>query len=159
MNIRSEKMKNLTLKINDWDWINQELDQFLNTQTGIIDSITNIKKNIIDIKYDSEKTNIIIIMKYIRLFLSIGNEPTMLEFNKHSQNELNEYTMKIEDLCCEYCMMGIIEELFEIDGIEEVNSDFDFDKRENINIFIKYNPTIIDNNKLTELEKKFNYID
>ena len=45
MNIRSEKMKNLTLKINDWDWINQELDQFLKTQTGIIDSITNIKKN------------------------------------------------------------------------------------------------------------------
>jgi copper chaperone CopZ len=152
-------MKGLTIKLNDWDWINQELDQFLKTQTGIIDSITNIKKNIIDIKYDSEKTNIIIIMKYIRLFLSIGNEPTMLEFNKHSQNELNEYTIKIEDLCCEYCMMGIIEELFEIDGIEEVNSDFDFDKRENVNIFIKYNPTIIDNNKLTELEKKFNYID
>lgn len=152
-------MKKITLKINDWDWIHQELDQFLKTQTGIINSETNIKKNMIEVNYNEEKTNINIIMNYIRLFLSIGKTPTLLEFNKHSQEELKEYTIIVKDLCCEYCLMGMIEELLETDGIDETTTNFDFSIRENIRINIKYNPQIIDDIKIKKLEKEFNYED
>lgn len=152
-------MKKITIKINDWDWINRELDQFLQTQTGIIKSETNLKKNKIEITYEEEKTTIKIIMNYIRLFLSLQKTPILLEFNKHSNNELLEYTITIIDLCCEYCFMGMIEELLEINGIEEVNNDFDFITKENVHINIKYDPTIIDENEIKKIEQKLNYED
>lgn len=152
-------MKKITIKINDWDWINRELDQFLQTQTGIIKSETNLKKNKIEITYEEEKTTIKIIMNYIRLFLSLQKTPILLEFNKHSNNELLEYTITIIDLCCEYCFMEMIEELLEINGIEEVNNDFDFITKENVHINIKYDPTIIDENEIKKIEQKLNYED
>ena len=65
-------------------------------------------------------------------------------------------TIVIKDLCCEYCLMSMIEDLLEIDGIESAFTDFDYHKKNNVNIFITYNDKLIKNNQLNEIKEKFN---
>ena len=50
---------------------------------------------------------------------------------------------------------GAIDDLFNIEGIEEVNSNY-LEKRENIIINIKYNPNTISEEKMRKIELKLN---
>lgn len=62
----------------------------------------------------------------------------------------------IKDLCCEYCLKGMMEDLLEIEGIISAYTDFDYTNKYNINIFITYDKILITNKKLEEIERKFN---
>ena len=65
-------------------------------------------------------------------------------------------TINIRDkICCEYCFKGAIDDLFNIEGIEEVNSNY-LEKKENIIIDIKYNPNIISEEEMRKKELKLN---
>ena len=64
-----------------------------------------------------------------------------------------------EDICCEYCFKSVIEDLFDIEGIEKVESNFDvetYDNSEEIEIKIKYDPSLISSNTMKEIELKLN---
>lgn len=62
----------------------------------------------------------------------------------------------IKDLCCEYCLKGMMEDLLEIEEIISAYTDFDYTNKYNINIFITYDKILITNKKLEEIERKFN---
>ena len=86
------------------------------------------------------------------------NAPTVLivAFNKNFKNGIRKDCILIKDLCCEYCLNGMIEELLEIDGIESAYTDFDYNNKFNVNIFITYNDEIIGKEKINELKEQFN---
>ncbi len=61
-----------------------------------------------------------------------------------------------KDICCEYCLKDMIKELLVVDGIESAYTDFDYVNKYNVNIFITYDDTIINEEKLIDLKNKFN---
>ena len=63
----------------------------------------------------------------ITLFLNIVKIPSLLSFDKYPKFETCNYTIIRDDLCCEYCYKGAIEDLFEIEGIETVKGNFNED--------------------------------
>lgn len=86
----------------------------------------------------------------IALFLNITKIPSLLSFSKYPKFETSNYTITRDDLCCEYCYKGAIDDLFEIEGIEMVKGNFNedylfkkYEEREKVIINIKYNPNLI----------------
>lgn len=108
--------------------VHQELGDFLLSQEGI----TNVEINYDDyfiklnIKFN-EKTNPNIVMKYIELFEE-SKYSNLVEFNKEYENKTKILKYIIDDMCCEYCYMGLVMYLFENDKIKSVKSNFDFNK-------------------------------
>ncbi len=149
-------MKQLTLLINDIDWLNKELEEYLLTQEGIVNCKVSPEDNEINITYDSSTTNIAIIKNHIYLFLYITNGASILAFDKHSKNILHKHKLIIKDLCCEYCLMGFIEELLDTIGIEKASSDFDYRNKVNVSIDIEYDESLISLEEINKLEKELN---
>lgn len=119
-------MKKLTLQIDDY--IVKEIVNYLFTINDIINVEINNKENIITITYQGNKLNSYILKKEIMLFLNI-QKPTIMSFDKHSEKETKSRIIIINDLCCEYCLMNMIEELLDKKGIEKVFSDFDYNHK------------------------------
>ena len=96
----------------------------------------------------------------ILLCLDIFKTPPILSFNKYSKFKTFNYTIIRDDLCCEYCLKGAINDLFKIEGIESAKSNFDkayFNiPRKKIIVNIKCNPNLIDNNKIKQIESELN---
>ena len=89
--------------------------------------------------------------------------PSLLSFNKYPEFKTLNYTIVRDDLCCEYCFKGAIDDLFEIEGIEQVESNFNedylsqnYEDREKIKINIKYNPNLIDSDTMKQIELNLN---
>lgn len=152
---RGVKLKKLTLEIN-YFVSNNELKNYLLLVKGV--SEVNIKEGdnlIIDISYDSNLINPYMLKSEILLFLNMFNKTSILvSFDKQLTNT-KKYQIIIKNLCCEYCLLNMIEELFEIEGIGSSISNFTVDKKD-IKIYIEYDENIIGNEKLKELELKFN---
>lgn len=106
------------------DYINEELIEYLLTQTGIIDIKVNKKNNLteLDIKYN-EKTTPNIIMKYIELFQN-KKYSILFEFDKETigNYKILEYT--IDDMCCDYCYRGLVMDLYENKKVKAVKSNY-----------------------------------
>lgn len=147
-------MNELTLKIDDW--FNKELEDYLFSLKGISKTIVDCNQNEIYIKYDSKIIGIGILEKEISLFLSNLNIPSIVAFNKHSKKETIAYSITIKDLCCEYCLKNMIEELILINGIERAFSNFDYNNKKNVLINIEYDNNLINEKELLSLENKFN---
>ena len=99
----------------------------------------------------------------ILLFLNVVKIPSLLSFNKYPEFKTLNYTIVRDDLCCEYCFKGAIDDLFEIEGIEQVESNFNedylsqnYEDREKIKINIKYNPNLIDSDTMKQIELNLN---
>lgn len=152
---RGVKLKKLTLEIN-YFVSNNELKNYLLLVKGVNE--VNIKEDdnlIIDISYDSNLINPYMLKSEILLFLNMFNKTSILvSFDKHLTNT-KKYQIIIKNLCYEYCLLNMIEELFEIEGIGSSCSNFTDDKKD-IKIYIEYDKNIIDNENLKELELKFN---
>ena len=55
-------------------------------------------------------------------------------------------------MCCENCYYNLIDELFKMDGIEKVNSDYDTCSNFfNLHLFIEYNEDKISLEKIMEV--------
>ena len=153
-------MSKLTLIIENWG--QKELESYLKSLYEINDvKIKNEDKLEIYIEYDSNITKWNIIKMEIYLFLDILKFPSLVSFNKYSDVNLYEYKIIRNDICCEYCFRGAMEELFEIEGIEKVESNFeeedyykqDYNSRNNvtINIFFILNILSIEDIKQIDL--------
>ena len=149
-------MKELTLKVEHLFGIDEEFELYMKDFNGVEDAKFDNDTLDIYIKYEEEKISLNRIKLEVLFFLGLNTIPSLLAFDKHSKNKLNNIDIIIEDLCCEYCFKGIIEELLFIDGIEKVDSDFDYTNKRNVHINISYDENIISEERIKELEKNMN---
>ena len=149
-------MNKLSLKIDNSYYMNDGLIEYLSMLKGVNLVKIDIANEEIYIEYDSKIISLKLLKMEIFLYLNIGTEPSIITFNKYPINNTIKTTIIIKDLCCEYCLKGMIEELFEIDGIESANTNYDYSDKSDVYIFITYNPNKIDKKKIDELEKEFN---
>lgn len=62
-----------------------------------------------------------------------------------------------DSICCGHCFKDAIESLFEIEGIEKVESNSNEKNRcEDVVININYNLTLISNGNMKQIEKDLN---
>lgn len=154
-------MSELTIIIDHWG--HKELKEYLMSLKGILDVIIKNEEQLqIYIKYNPNLITLKIIKMEILLFLDILKTPSILSFDKHSTIKTSEYKIIRDDICCEYCLKSIIENLFEIEGIEKAESNFNekeyyqknYDERVIINI--KYNSDLISGDDMKQIELKLN---
>lgn len=120
--------------------VDEELNEFLLTQEGIekVEIKEEEYSTIIEIKYNNKITTPNIILNYIELFIDNKNS-FLLEFDKQS-DDYKQMTYKVEDLCCEYCYKGYVEDLFAEKEIISVTSNHKFPEPYiNTDFEIKYN--------------------
>lgn len=149
-------MDKLTLKIEYTDFLNNDLENYLKDLNGVKIIKINNDKNEIYVEYDSNIISLRLLKREILLYLDLVKIPSIVAFNKNFKNGIRKDCILIKDLCCEYCLNGMIEELLEIDGIESAYTDFDYNNKFNVNIFITYNDEIIGKEKIIELKEQFN---
>lgn len=156
-------MGELTIIIDSWG--HDELKEYLMSLNGILDVfITSENQLEIYIKYNPNLITTKIIKLEILLFLSLLKIPSILAFDKHSTVLTSEYLIIKDDICCSYCFKGAIDDLFEIEGIEKVETNFseekchhsNYNKREKFIINIKYNPDLISAKEMKTIELKLN---
>lgn len=133
------------------------LDKGLLEYLKTIDGIENcdISEGKISIVY-KDNMSLFVIVKEICLYLDILKIPSILSFDKHLSNNLKEYQILINDLCCEYCLKADIGELLYINGINSAYSNYDFDDKDEVEIYITYDSSIISKEELDKLNKEFN---
>ena len=137
--------------------INPKLKDFLLSQEGIINVEINYDDYFIklNIKFN-EKTNPNIVMKYIELFEKYKYS-NLVEFNKEYQGKTKILKYIVDDMCCEYCYMGLVMDLFENDKIKSVKSNFDFNKPAfNIEFLIEYNENYSEQELIKYIKEKYN---
>ena len=111
-------MDKLTLKIEYTDFLNNDLENYLKDLNGVKIIKINNDKNEIYVEYDSNIISLRLLKREILLYLDLVKIPSIVAFNKNFKNGIRKDCILIKDLCCEYCLNGMIEELLEIDGIE-----------------------------------------
>lgn len=156
-------MNELTIIIDYWE--NKELKDYLMSLKGILDVIIKDEEQLkLYIKYNPNLITLKIIKMEILLFLDILKTPSILSFDKHSTIKTINYKINKYDICCEYCFKNSIEDLFEIEGIEKVESNFDkekyyqkkYNERDNVIINISYNPQLISKDDMEQIELRLN---
>ena len=141
----------LTIIIDDWG--HKELKQYLMDLNGIMDvNIKDEEQLEIYIKNNPDLISLKIIKNEILLFLDILKITSLLAFDKHIEEE----TIIINDLCCEYWLKDFIEELLEIEAIKSAYTDFDNIDKHNVNIFISYDDKLLSQDELNSIKRKFN---
>ena len=128
--------------------VNPELKDFLLSQDGIVNVDINYDNDFIELNIKiNEKTNPKIVMKYIELFED-NKYSNLLEFNKEYKGKVKTLKYIIDDMCCEYCYMGLVMDLFENDKVKSAKSNFDiYNPAFNVEFLIEY----IDNYSEEEL--------
>lgn len=149
-------MSKLTLKVDYYKNFDKGLEEYLLTINGIKQAKINNKKEDIYIEYNPNIISLKVLKLEVLIYLDILKIPSILSFNKHLDNNLEEYKIIIKDLCCEYCLKGMIEELLETNGINSAYSVYDYINDKNVPIFITYDKKILNKNTLEEISKKFN---
>ena len=137
--------------------INPELKDFLLSQEGI----TNVEIDYDDyfiklnVKFN-EKTNPNIVMKYIELFGKYKYS-NLVEFDKEYEGKTKILKYIVDDMCCEYCYMGLVMDLFENDRIKSVKSNFDFKAPAfNIEFIIEYDEKYKEKDLIKYIKEKYN---
>ena len=131
----------------------KELKDYLLSLNGIKNiRITNINFLRINITYDDNIIDDEIIKKEIYLFLDLkDNIPYMAGFDKCYSDSLN-YRYILKDICCEYCIKGTIEDLFDTNGI--VSAYTNYDQIEffcDVTFYITYDDTIITKEEINNI--------
>ena len=141
-------MKELTIVLDSFG--HKELKDYLNSLNGILEVVIKNEKNLeIYVKYNPKLITSKILKDEIYLFLDILKVPSMIAFDKHAGQESRKYLLDNEKIhCCEYCLKGTIEDLFETNGIEKVECNYfteDNPCKFNESIIeVSYNSDIID---------------
>ena len=150
-------MKELTIVFDNLG--HKELEEYLLTVKGIKEvSVKNDHMLEIDVKYDSKEITPKVIETEIELFLDIAKNACMHSFDKHEKNTKTYHATK-DTVCCEYCFMGFIEELFDMDGISKASSnftDFYFNENGKLDINIEYNPDVLSEDEVIKIIDNLN---
>ena len=147
-------MNELTIRF-DNAWVSEPIKEYLSSLKGVLQVDIKSDKEEIYIKYDLNLTSIKILKLEMLTFMNV-DIPSIIAFNKHSKTDTTKTTITIKDLCCEYCLKGMIEELLDMDGIESTYSDFNFNNKDNITINITYDNKLITKEQINNIETKFN---
>lgn len=147
-------MNKITFKFDFW--LPNELSDYLLQLKGVNDVEVDKEQDIISVSYDSNTISDEVIYMDILAFLELQKVPSLLEFDKHSDEETNNYEFTIKSLCCEYCLKSNIEYLFKMTGIESASSDFNYTDKNDVRINITYNNQVISENDIRKLEAEFN---
>ena len=135
----------------------EEFLLYLSKSYCIISADIDKKTNEIIVEYDSSKISLELLTKEILIYLGLDKIPSVIAFDKCVSNgHIRKNIIVIKDICCEYCLKDMIKELLVVDGIESAYTDFDYVNKYNVNIFITYDDTIINEEKLIDLKNKFN---
>ena len=148
-------MQKLTLKLDCSVFYWKDLIIYLPSLKGVI--LVKIDKNNsnIYVEYDSNVISLKVLKYEILYCLNLLKTPSIIGFDKHSTCMISKKIV-IKDLCCEYCLKGMIEELLEINGIESVWTDFNYINKYDVNIYVTYNEDKISLEKINEIEEEFN---
>lgn len=149
-------MNKFTLKIDYSDFLNKDFINYLSKLDGIKLVKIDNKDNEIYVEYDSSIISLKLLKMEILLYLDISKIPSIIAFDKHDTSSLNKYIIVIKDLCCEYCLKGMLEDLLETDGISSAYTDFNYIDKKDVNIFITYDDKILKLDELDKLTDKFN---
>ncbi len=122
------------------DILNDELKEYLLAQEGVIDVDFTAKDYITELNIKTgKKISPIIVYKHIQLFQN-NDYSTLLGFDKGYTGNFKNMNYYVEDICCDYCYKGLIEELFENNNIKAVKSNYDFNRTSSdVNLEIEYN--------------------
>ncbi len=152
------KMKELTIVMGSWG--HKELKDYLMSLTGVSDVIVENEKELkIDMKYNLELITPKIIKMEIGLFLNILKIPFHVAFINIQKIKFLNIKWQEKIFTVNIALKGAIEDLFDIEGIEKVESNFDvetYDNNEEIEIKIKYDSSLISSNTKKEIELKLN---
>ena len=148
-------MDKITIKIDDSNYFNNELTKYLMNLNGVKLSLSRLDNEEVYIEYDSAVISLIVLKLELLNFLDCLKIPSIIAFDKHIKDG-NKDTIVIEDLCCEYCLKSMIEELLDMNGINSAATDFDYNNKQNVKIFITYDKDKISSLDLEEIKKKFN---
>lgn len=149
-------MNKLTLKIEYSDFLDKELNEYLSSLNGVLFSKVDMEKNEIYVEYDSTIISIKVLKMEIILYLNLNNTPSIISFDKHYEKCIKEDVIIIEDLCCEYCLKGMIEDLLGYDAIKSAYTDFNYIDKNNVNIYITYDDKALKSDELNKLKNKLN---
>lgn len=144
-------MNELKLKFENTIFYNG-IEDYIGTLKGVKEVKMDKENNEIYVKYDSSIISILVLQNEILLFLNSLRIPAIVGFNKYSKNITKKRYFSIKDICCEYCLMGFIQDLLLIDGIELADINFEdylFADRD-IPLYIEYDESII---SYEEIEK------
>ena len=108
------------------DILEDEVKEFLLNQEGITKADLEVKdgNTNLDIMHN-ENTSPELIMKYIELFENYKNS-VLIEFNKDTISDYKTLKYTVGDLCCEYCYMNLLRDLYDNKNVKSVKSDFNF---------------------------------
>ena len=138
------------------DSISEELKEYLLMQNGIdYVSIDNDGfLTILNIEYN-KKTAPEIIMKHIELFQK-NKYSILFEFDKGTIGNFKILKYTIDDMCCEYCYMRLVMDLFENDRIKSVKSNFNFKMPAfNIEFIIEYDEKYNEEDLIKYIKEKY----
>ena len=138
------------------DIFNDEIKDYLLDQDGLLNVSFSAKDYIpkINIKHDnriSPRT----ILKHIEVFQ--GTEySSLMEFDKGFKGDFNTLKYLIDDMCCDYCYRGLVEDLFDSSYIKSVKSDFSLDKPAfNVNFVIEYDKNYSEEELINYIHEKY----
>lgn len=154
-------MKQISLEFDDSPRIG--LREYLLKLNGIFEvEITFTEFIKITIKYDPILINLNVIKLEIIAYLDLFNLPSLISFDKNVgvvgniDNEIN-YDIIINNLCCEYCLRNMIDQLLNMESILSAYSDYgklNFQK-DKVFIHIKYDSNLITLEEIKQLSIKF----
>lgn len=135
-------LKNYLLSLNGVSKVKIENEQYLK----------------IDVKYDSKKIQSKVIKMEITLFLNLIKTPSLLAFDKHSTEPTKNYQIIKKEAFCEICIASAMDRLFEMDGIEKVESNYNYiddatSTEQKLILNISYNPNALRIEDIKKIEE------
>ena len=81
----------------------------------------------------------------------------LVKFNKDYKGKTKTLKYIVDDMCCQYCYMGLVRDLFENDKIKSVKSNFDFNKSAfNVEFIIEYDEKYKEEDLVKYIKEKYN---
>lgn len=148
-------MQKLTLNLDYINFVEEDLIKYLTSLKGI--NLVKIDKNNsnIYVEYDSDIISLKILKYEILYCLNLLKTPSIIGFDKHSTCMISKKIV-IKDLCCEYCLKGMIEDLLETEGITSAYTDFDYINKKDVNIYITYDTNLLSLQQIKKIEMLLN---
>ena len=114
--------------------LNDELKDYLLSQDGITEVNISNNNTELDIKYNSPMTP-----KILRGYIELFDDYKLIEFDKEIEGSFKTLKYVVNDLCCDFCYLNFINDMYENDNIKSVRSTFDYSNlSHNIEVIIEY---------------------
>lgn len=149
-------MQKLTLKLDCSVFYWKDLVEYLTDLKGInLVKIDNDNSDIY-VEYDSNVISLKVLKYEILYCLNLLKTPSIIGFDKHSTCMIYKEKIVIKDLCCEYCLKGMIEDLLETEEITSAYTDFDYINKKDVNIYITYDTNLLSLQQIKKIEMLLN---